>query len=82
MPKMFFPQYRKAAEGLELFHGTVLEHAHKLGVEIASECGGLGHCGRCVVRIEKGAECLSEKTAPERDHDLAPDERLACQARM
>jgi len=33
-----------------------------------------------VVRIEKGAECLNEKTAAEKELPLRPDERLACQA--
>jgi len=82
MPKMYFPQYRKARNGVELFEGTILEHAHTLGVEIASECGGLGKCGHCVVRIEQGADTLNPKTDLERKHPLGPDERLACQARL
>ncbi|MFO7956567.1 MAG: ASKHA domain-containing protein [Candidatus Brocadiia bacterium] len=82
MPRMFFPQYRKARGGVELFEGTVLDHAHRAGVEIPSDCGGLGKCGRCVVRIERGAGCLNQPTASERAHDLKPDERLACQARV
>ena len=80
--RVLFTQYRKGRTGIEAFHGSILEHAQKLGVEIASECGGLGTCGRCVVRIEKGAEGLNEKTDTERTHDLQPDERLACQARI
>ena len=67
---------------MKTFEGTILEHARKLGVEIASECGGRGTCGRCVVRVEKGAEALSDRTAQEKEHDLGPDERLACQARV
>ena len=82
MGRVFFPQYRKARTGIEAFQGSILEHARKLGVEIASECGGLGTCGRCVVRIEKGAESLNERTDLERKHNLEPDERLACQARI
>ena len=82
MGRVFFPQYRKGRTGIEAFRGSILEHARKLGVEIASECGGLGTCGRCVVRIEKGAEGLNERTDPERTHDLEPDGRLACQARI
>ena len=65
MGRVYFPQYRKGREGIEAFDGTILEHAQKLGVEIASECGGLGACGRCVVRIEKGSEALGEKTRSE-----------------
>jgi uncharacterized 2Fe-2S/4Fe-4S cluster protein (DUF4445 family) len=79
---MFFPQYRKGRAGIEASEGTILDHARKLGVEIASECGGLGECGRCIVRIAKGAECLSQTTEREKKHGLGKDERLACQARV
>jgi len=82
MPKVHFPQYRRARHGIELFAGTLLEHARRAGVEIPSDCGGLGKCGHCVVRIDRGAECLSAKTEPERGQRLAPGERLACQARV
>ena len=80
MGRVYFPQYRRGRQGIEAFAGTLLEHAQKLGVEIASECGGLGTCGRCVVRIEKGAEALSMRTESEKKYPLGPDERLACQA--
>ncbi len=82
MATVFFPQYRKGRQGIEAFRGTVLEHARRLGLEIASECGGLGTCGRCIVRIEKGEECLGEKTAHELEHRLVAGERLACQAEL
>ena len=82
MGRVFFPQYRKGRRGIEAFPGSVLEHARRLGVEIASECGGLGTCGRCIVRVEKGSGALNERTDLERNHDLEPDERLACQAEI
>ena len=82
MGKVFFPQYRRGRKGIETFQGTILDHARKLGVEIASECGGQGTCGRCVVHIEKGAHGLTPRTSLELEHDLGPDERLACQARI
>ena len=82
MGRVYFPQYRKAREGINSFDGTLLEHAQKLGVEIASECGGLGLCGRCVIRIEKGSDALDERTDSEKTHSLGQDERLACQARV
>ncbi|MCK4282699.1 MAG: DUF4445 domain-containing protein [Candidatus Brocadiae bacterium] len=82
MPRMFFPQYRKGRDGAALEEGTILDHARRLGVEIASECGGHGVCGRCVVRIERGAEFLAQKTSAEKEHKLADDERLACQAEV
>jgi uncharacterized 2Fe-2S/4Fe-4S cluster protein (DUF4445 family) len=82
MPKVRFPQYRRARHGIEAFTGSLLEHARRAGVEIPSDCGGLGKCGRCVVRVERGAECLSAMTELERARRLAPGERLACQARI
>ncbi len=81
MARMHFPQYRRGRDGVEVFDGTILEHARKVGAEVASECGGVGTCGRCVVRIEKGAEGLNQPTPVEGRHSLGPDERLACQAR-
>jgi len=82
MGKVYFPQYRRGRDGIDAFEGTLLEHAQKLGVEVASECGGLGKCGRCTVRIDRGAEALAERTEAEKQFDLGPDERLACQAKV
>jgi uncharacterized 2Fe-2S/4Fe-4S cluster protein (DUF4445 family) len=82
MGKVFFPQYRKGRRGIAAGAGSILDHARKLGIDIAAECGGLGICGRCVVRVEKGEEALNEKTDAERSHGLGSDERLACQARI
>jgi len=81
MARMYFPQYRRGREGVEIFDGTILDHARRAGAEIASECGGAGTCGRCVVRIDKGAEGLNDLTTVERARSLPADERLACQAR-
>lgn len=64
------------------FRGSILEHARKLGIEIASECGGMGICGRCVVRIARGACALNHRTPAENEHLLGADERLACQAQI
>jgi len=82
MAKMIFPQYRKGKVGIDIFPGTILDHARKLGIEISSECGGEGICGKCVVRIERGQEGLVEKTKAEKSFDLRADERLACQAKV
>ena len=82
MGRVYFSQYSRGRAGIAAFRGSILEHARRLGVEIASECGGLGTCGRCLVRIEQGSEALNDRTDEERGHSLAPDERLACQARI
>ncbi|MCK4325289.1 DUF4445 domain-containing protein [bacterium] len=82
MGKVFFPQFRRGREGIKASQDSILDHARRLGVEIASECGGLGKCGRCLIRVEKGSRCLNEKTEEEKKHSLGKEERLACQARV
>ncbi len=53
------------------------------GVRIDTVCGGLAECGRCLVRVRKGAEALSLPTAREMVRLAAlgagPDYRLGCQ---
>ncbi|MBU0610469.1 MAG: DUF4445 domain-containing protein [Armatimonadetes bacterium] len=80
--RVYFPQYRKGRNGIAAFDGTILDHARKLGIEIEAECGGAGTCGRCLVRIDQGAEALNSPTAAERDFSLGQSERLACHARI
>ena len=80
--KIFFPQFKRGKPGLQIFPGTIMDHARKLKVEIASECGGKGLCGRCIVRIDRGAEALNPRTEVEQGFDLGEGERLACQARI
>ena len=80
--RMFFPQYRKGESGVQLFEGTILEHAQKLGIAIDAECGGEGSCGKCVVRIERGQEAIGPLTEAEREFDLSGSQRLACQAEI
>ncbi|MEA3402967.1 MAG: ASKHA domain-containing protein [Armatimonadota bacterium] len=82
--RMYFPQYRRGRTGIELFDGTILDHARKLGIaiDVDVQCGGRGTCGKCVVRVERGADALSPPTAAENSFDLGESERLACQARV
>jgi len=77
-------------------HGmSVLDAAHRLGVEIESICGGRQTCGKCQVTLERGSfpkhgitsadEHLSEPGADERsyarDHGIDLDQRrLSCAA--
>lgn len=83
MSYIYFPQYKRGKEGLELHKGlSILEHLRELGIEINAECGGKGECGRCVVRIEKGEKNLNDLRHPEISFSLPPNERLACQARV
>ena len=86
MAKMFFPQYARGRDGIDLVVGeSILQHIRRIGgVEIDSECGGQGTCGKDVVRIETGAECLTPATDVENrfldDGQLQASRRLACQA--
>lgn len=86
--KIYFPQYARGRDGVNISVGeTILAHIRKIGgVEIDSECGGQGVCGKDVVRIERGAESLSELTEIEKGllakGKLRSGWRLACQARV
>ena len=52
MTRIFFPQFKNGKQGIEIEKGNILNSARKLGIEIPSECGGRGLCGRCRVRVE------------------------------
>jgi len=88
MAKMYFPQYARGRSGVELRLGeSVLEHIRRIGgVEIDSECGGRGDCGRDAVRLERGATALTEVTAAELRllgrNKIDHGQRLACQAKI
>ena len=77
--KVIFKPLKQEAE---VEPGTsLLDAAQKAGVSIASDCGGMGRCGKCKVAVQKGVSSLSPR---EREY-LTPDEirqkiRLACQA--
>jgi uncharacterized 2Fe-2S/4Fe-4S cluster protein (DUF4445 family) len=63
---------------------TLLEAARAAGVELASVCGGHGHCGRCRLAVLAGA--VNGETEADRSFlaasELAAGQRLACQARL
>lgn len=66
---------------------TLLEAALGAGVIEAGPCGGNSACGGCHVRIEAGAQYLSQASEHEEDQldrvfDVRPSSRLACQARI
>jgi uncharacterized 2Fe-2S/4Fe-4S cluster protein (DUF4445 family) len=75
---------------------TLLEASRGLGVEIESQCGGAGVCGKCKVRLETGSfqrygitshrEHLSPFTEDETkfisEKEQAEGYRLACSARI
>jgi uncharacterized 2Fe-2S/4Fe-4S cluster protein (DUF4445 family) len=83
MGHIYFPQFKKGKEGLKIHPGlTILDYAQKLQIKINAECGGVGKCGKCIVRIEKGEENLNQPTSSEKKFNLPEKHRLACQARI
>lgn len=80
---VYFPQFKKAREGLKIHPGlTLLEVAQMADVRINADCGGTGKCGKCLVRVESGHENLNQPTSLEKSRSLGEKERLACQARI
>lgn len=78
-----FPQFKRGKNGLKIHPGlTILELARIAGVRINAECNGAGTCGKCIVRIEEGAENLGPLTPAEKKFNLKANERLACQAHI
>lgn len=83
MGYIYFPQFKKGKEGFKIHPGlTILEFAQKIGVKINASCGGIGKCGKCIVKIEKGEENLNQPTISEKNFNLPEKYRLACQARI
>lgn len=74
--RIYFPQFKK--NKLIEKGQTILAVAQDLQIPINAGCGGLGICGECKVKIEKGSEALNDKAKAE--EKLEKDERLACQA--
>jgi ferredoxin, 2Fe-2S len=66
---------------------TLLEAAESVGAPVGSNCGGVGACAACHVRIEQGAEHLAppsdfEEDGLDRVFDAREGSRLACQAKI
>lgn len=63
---------------------NLLDAAKALGIDLSSLCSGKGTCGKCKVKIQKGAEGLSPLTEKESKRlskeELDTFHRLACQA--
>jgi uncharacterized 2Fe-2S/4Fe-4S cluster protein (DUF4445 family) len=80
---ILFQPYGKLCEVEDL--QTVLEAARGHGIELPSDCGGQGTCGKCLIAAHP-ENCLGPVSEAERSL-LSPDrlargERLACQARL
>ncbi len=80
---ILFQPYGKLCEVEDL--QTVMEAARGHGIELPSDCGGQGTCGKCLIAAHP-ENCLGPVSEAERSW-LSPDrlargERLACQARL
>ncbi|MDQ6788497.1 MAG: 2Fe-2S iron-sulfur cluster binding domain-containing protein [Acidobacteriota bacterium] len=67
--------------------GTYLfDAARRLGIGIEAECGRIGECDTCAVRVKSGDEFLSGVTEREKEHLTSKrrknGERLACQVKI
>lgn len=62
---------------------TFLDLALKNRIPISHTCDGMGTCGTCLLRIEKGLENFGPRNEVEKEiadaRDLPANERLACQ---
>jgi uncharacterized 2Fe-2S/4Fe-4S cluster protein (DUF4445 family) len=79
---LFEPEAKK----VQTLKGTTIFQAAKdAGVDIRSECGGKGLCGKCRVIVKKSKD-VGELTEPERKHlskfEIDEGYRLACQTRV
>lgn len=67
--------------------GTYLiDAAGRLGVDVEDDCGRLGECDSCAMKIISGGDLLSAPTSAELkqlgEQRLADGERLSCQAKL
>src|SRR5512146_1490485 len=77
--------FEPVGKRVEVPAGTsLLDAAHAAGIEIASVCGGHGHCGRCLLTVLAGD--ISGPGEADRSllsgAELAARQRLACQTRV
>ncbi|MBN2880812.1 2Fe-2S iron-sulfur cluster binding domain-containing protein [Candidatus Woesearchaeota archaeon] len=64
---------------VELSPGPIIKAAEELGVPFLCR---QGVCGTCKITIEEGMENLEELTEKEKAMNLAPNQRLSCQAKI
>jgi 2Fe-2S ferredoxin len=76
----FLPENRTVEIGTA---SSVLEVALNHDIALNHECGGMGSCTTCLIRIRAGGEHLPPRDEVEDEmatmKGFEPDERLACQ---
>lgn len=77
---------RENRDGVVAVGTYLFDAARRLGIEVEAECGRVGECDSCEMRITHGIDFLSEPTAAEIKQLSASRrknrERLACQAKF
>lgn len=63
---------------------TILQAAQEAGVALAAVCGGVGVCGECRVRVQRGPVSAPTLLEPDwlEDAEIAAGWRLACQTEI
>jgi len=77
---------RENRSGIVATGSYLFDAARRLGIEVEAECGRVGECDSCAMKIKDGNECLSEPTFAEinqlTDRRRQNGERLSCQAKI
>ncbi|MFO7796101.1 MAG: ASKHA domain-containing protein [Promethearchaeati archaeon] len=71
---------------LKSYEKTLFEILTEINIKIKSLCGGLGTCGKCIIRIQEGNEYLNALTEAEKkfltNDQIKNGSRLACQTKI
>jgi len=77
---------RENRSGLVAAGSYLFDAARRLGVEVEADCGRVGACDSCAMKITAGGELLSEPTLAElnqlKNERRNGGERLSCQAKI
>lgn len=77
---------RENRDGVAVVGTYLIDASRRLGVEVEAECGRLGLCDTCAVKVTGGADCLTDLTKAEKEklseERRAAGERLSCQAKI
>jgi len=71
---------------LKTYEKTLFELLTEINIKIKSLCGGVGTCGKCIVRIQEGNEYLNAPSEAEKkflnNNQIENGSRLACQTKI
>src|SRR5262245_39571216 len=77
---------REKKNGVAVIGSYLIDAARRMGIVIEANCGRMGLCDSCAVKINGGKDCLSDLTKAETEQLSAErrkqNDRLACQAKI